>query len=305
MRLTKRLAAGRARLYGLGGAGIAAAAATLALATPASALGPAGPFQDCPVDLATFTSCLNTSTTSGSFTLGNATVPLTGTTTLQGGLLQVSLAQDELLGAIDGNTLIGPPLNVPGGLTGLMTPTGLGLIGFIFGELNTVTAQVQLAGPNPPGGATNASLFLSGLAGTGTAVALPVKVKLNNPLLGNTCYIGSDSNPIQLNLTAGTTTPPPPNTPITGNPGTQGFVGVPDGTQTVVALQSTGVSLVDNSFAVPGASGCGPIGLQFLVDLALDLKEGLPAAAGHNTAILNGSYLLASWGQIETANHNQ
>lgn len=305
MRLTKRLAGGRARLYGLGSTGIAAAAATLALATPASALGPAGPFQDCPVDLATFTSCVNTSTTSGSFTLGNATVPLTGTTTLQGGLNQITLSQENLLGAIDGNTLTGPALTVPGGLTGLMTPTGLGLIGYVFGAVNTVTAQVQLAGPNPPGGSTNANFFLSGLGGTGTAVSLPVKVKLNNPLLGNTCYIGSDSNPIQINLTAGTTAPPPPNTPITGNPGSQGIAFVPDGTQTVPALSTTGVSFVDNSFAVPGASGCGPVGLQFLVDLAVDLKEGLPAAAGHNTAILNGSYLVASWGSVLAANHNQ
>ena len=305
MRLIKRLAGGRARLCGLG---VIAGLASLVVVAPAGALplGPAGPFADCPVNVAEFTQCINTSTTSGSFTLGNATVPLTGLTTLQGGVLQTSLTQSSVLGALDGNTLIGPQLNVPGGLTGLMTPTGLGLIGYLFGAVNTVTAQVQLAGPNAVAQATNALLFPNSLlAGTGTAFQLPVKVHLSNPLLGNSCYIGSDSNPVTLHLTAGTTSPPPPNTPITGNPGTQGFAVEPVGDQAVGAISVTGTSLVDNSFAVPGATGCGPLPVQFLVDLALDLKEGLPAAAGHNTAILNGDVLLASWAGVQAATNSQ
>ena len=54
-------------------------------------------------------------------------------------------------------------------------------------------------------------------------------------------------------------------------------------------------TLVDNAFAVPAAKGCGntllpipiitPI-LQGIVSAAVNLKEGLPAAAGKNTAIM-------------------
>jgi hypothetical protein len=55
----------------------------------------------------------------------------------------------------------------------------------------------------------------------------------------------------------------------------------------IITLPET--SIVDNAFSAPLASGfCG--GLLFLiVTPAVDLKLGLPAAAGHNTAILNGS----------------
>ena len=51
-------------------------------------------------------------------------------------------------------------------------------------------------------------------------------------------------------------------------------------------------SLVDNSFSAPGVNGCAGI-LAPVVDLAVDLKAGLPSAAGKNTAIMNGSFLKA------------
>jgi hypothetical protein len=44
---------------------------------------------------------------------------------------------------------------------------------------------------------------------------------------------------------------------------------------------------VDNSFSAPGATGCGG-SLSLIVDLAVDADVGLPAAAGSNTAIMNG-----------------
>ena len=48
----------------------------------------------------------------------------------------------------------------------------------------------------------------------------------------------------------------------------------------------TGMTLVDNSFAVPGADNCGTEGI---LDEVLDLDKGLPSPAGSNTAILSGS----------------
>jgi hypothetical protein len=46
-----------------------------------------------------------------------------------------------------------------------------------------------------------------------------VKVRLENPFLGSECYVGSNSSPVVLNLTTGTTSPPAPNKPIKGTVG--------------------------------------------------------------------------------------
>ena len=50
------------------------------------------------------------------------------------------------------------------------------------------------------------------------------------------------------------------------------------------AFISTGVEVADNTFAVPGASGCGLLGA---LDAALDLKVGLPSASGKNSALID------------------
>jgi len=56
-----------------------------------------------------------------------------------------------------------------------------------------------------------AHLDLKNLGGAGPLVNLPLKVKLDNLLLGNACFIGSSSEPVTLNLTDGTTNPDLPN----------------------------------------------------------------------------------------------
>ena len=53
---------------------------------------------------------------------------------------------------------------------------------------------------------------------------MPVKVHLENPFLGKSCYVGSSSSPISWELTSGTTAPPGPNTPITGTVGEVEFL---------------------------------------------------------------------------------
>ena len=89
----------------------------------------------------------------------------------------------------------------------------------------------------------------------GTALKLPVKVHLENPLLGSECYIGSSAEPVTLNLTTGTTSPPEPNKPITGKLG-RIEAHVYEG---VTYLEITENTLVENAFAVPTATGCGGI----------------------------------------------
>ena len=104
-------------------------------------------------------------------------------------------------------------------------------------------------------------------------------MKLENPLLGNECYIGSNASPMTINLTTGATTPPPPNKSIHGKAGT--LSNRAGGAILVIGTDS----LVENAFAVPGANGCGQAGT---LDAQIDARLGIPAAAGRNTAILNG-----------------
>lgn len=239
--------------------GLAMTIAALVAAVPASAgLGQEYTvFADCPVNVPGVITCVYSKTTSGEFTLGSKTVAIDKEVILQGG---ISSLTPDLVPAADGNTLSRTPLTVPGGLVGV---AGLG------GE---VTATAELAGPVKLNGANL-------LTRSGTAVTLPLKVKLDNPVLGASCYIGSEAEPVEPHLTTGTTNPPAPNKPISGSVGNLTFAAG----ENISLLPST---LVDNAFSVPGVNGCGPVPL--VTDPVVDLAAGLPSAAGHNTAIMTG-----------------
>jgi hypothetical protein len=242
------------------GVTLLSAAAMLGAAAPAQAglQQEMAIFDDCPVNAPNVITCVYSPVTSGEFKLGSKTVAINKTVLLQGAISSVS---PDLVPAADGNTLSKTPLTVPGGLLGI---EGLG------GE---VTATAELAGPVELNGANL-------LKRSGTAVSLPLKVKLDNPLLLNRCYIGSESQPVTPLLTTGTTSPPGPNTPISGGVGKFSFAAG----QRITIVPA---SLVDNAFSVPGANGCGL--LPLLMDPLVDLVSGVPAAAGHNTAIMNGA----------------
>lgn len=258
----------------------------LALSSSAMAAAPTGdfaPFKYCPYQNTAVQTCLKSTITSGSFTLGNATVPITSSTpiVLQGGF-SFDGTTTWYNAANGGQTLQASPLKVPGGLIGLVNTGGwsgvlIDLFNAAVASVNDVYATAELAG-------SVKFDFLNYLIGSGTAIELPIKVHLTNPFLGSSCYIGSSSNPIRLKLTLGTTAPPPPNTPITGDPGVATTNS--DGSY----LKQSGQKLVDNAFSVPAASNCGYLLLDKLIITAgVNLKEGLPAAAGKNTAIQIGT----------------
>lgn len=262
--------------------------AMLALAAPAFAGKPTGEFANfsqCPVENSEVVTCVFGVTTSGEFTIGSTTVPLTKATTLQGGLIERG---NEIIfaEAANGETLSKTPQTVPGGLFKILAPKFLpGFLQEIFNEfinkgITGVTATTELVG-KPDLNPTNT------LTGKGTALTLPVRVHLENAFLGSGCYVGSASNPVVVNLTTGTTSPPLPNKPISGSPGEPEVKG---GGELLILRKN---SLVDNSFAAPEAEGCGGF-LSFLIDPAVDAELGLPSAAGHNTAILNGTQEIAS-----------
>jgi hypothetical protein len=244
-----------------------------ALATPT---GEFEVFAQCPLSNPDVTACINASTSSGEFTVGSRTVPIKHTIRLQGGLAENSeTGAVTFVGAANGETLSKTPQTVPGGLVGI---EGLG------GE---VTATTELAGPADSIGISETAL----LDETGTALSLPIKVKLSNPILGNSCYVGSNAHPIMLELTTGTTSPPKPNSPIKGARGEVALTGEYD----IVNFVKN--SLVNNSFAAPGVQGCGLI--PFLVDPIVDLDLAVPAPAGHNTAVLDGTIQLAGAGAVD------
>lgn len=271
-------------------AAVLTSVAVLGLVPQAFATKPTGEyvnFGDCPVSNPAVTTCLFGQTTSGEFNIGSTAVPLTKTITIQGGLAEVNENELRLVGATDGNTLSKTPQTVPGGLLKILAPEFFPeplkklFNEFINKGITGVTASTELVG--------EADLFpFAVLSGSGTGLSLPVRVHLENSFLGNNCFVGSKAHPVIVELTTGTTSPPPPNTPITGNPGEVEFKGVAGS-----ILIDKNNSLVDNSFAAPAAEGCGSqilFGLfTGIIDSAVDSEIGLPSASGHNTAILNGS----------------
>ena len=247
-------------------------------------------FADCPLSNSATNVCIFAQTESGEVTIGKKTVPITKTITLQGGVHNVENAEEEVLaqefiGAEDGNTLVKAAQPVPGGLAGLVNCTEISepiarlACKLVFENgLTGVTATTELAAPATSIGINNKNL----LNQEGTALSLPVKVKLDNPLLGSECYIGSSSSPVTLNLTDGTTSPPEPNKPISGKFGKLEFR---DNFNLSIVRENT---LVDNSFSAPAATGCGGL-LSSVIDPVVDAQLGLPSPAGTNTAIENNT----------------
>jgi hypothetical protein len=237
-------------------------------------------FAECPMNRVTITDCIYSVTEKGSFTLGNKTVPIENPVTLQGGF-EGEVPNIKFYGAENGDTLSKTPQPVPGGLLGLLNckaqtnPLIKGLCETALENgLTGVNATVELTGPSK--GLTNVKLNTENLIfREGTALELPGKIKLENPLLGGNCYIGSDKSPLVISLTTGT------SGALSGSAGTLTF----NGDFSIITI--AGSRLVNNTFAAPAASGCGGL-LSLLVDPVLNAVIGLPAASGKNSATLEG-----------------
>jgi hypothetical protein len=245
----------------------------------ASSHHPTGEFEqfgECPLNRETLTDCVYSVSTGGSFTVGKKTVPLVNPVTLQGGFEGVG-EEIKFYGAENGETLSKTPQPVPGGLVGVTAPTWWPkatqewfnkLISEGFTEVN---ATVELAAP-----ATSIKLSTENLLDRErTTLGLPVKVKLENAILGNNCYLGSNSNPIQINFT-------------TGSSGSlEGSFGVLTFNSEFTLITISGAKLVNGTFAAPGVTGCGGL-LSILVDPLVDTVLGTPSGEGKNTATLEG-----------------
>jgi hypothetical protein len=112
----------------------------------------------------------------------------------------------------------------------------------------------------------------------------PVEFHLINPLLGNSCYIGSADNPVVLNPDIVHDTsllvfmdPHPRYHPDTE------------------VLEIEGARATDTTFTAPGVTGCGPGGTaNIAVDTAIDTSVGLPTASGADNIVLKGTFYLGA-----------
>jgi hypothetical protein len=230
-------------------------------------------FSQCPLSNSELSGCLVARTEKGAIKIGNQEVPISMTQTLQAGLINLNAYEKEVVSPTFSKT----PQKVPGGLLGIKCAEikgegwfekGLRATCEYFFEhgLTAVYATTELAGK------VNLNEIALDLE-EGTALELPVKVKLENSLFGEECYVGSNSNPVTLALTTGTS----------GSlKGTKGTTSTKAGGRILVI---SGTKLVDTNFSAPEAKGCGIFGL---LDGIINSKLGLPASTG-NTAELIGT----------------
>jgi hypothetical protein len=267
-----------------------AALAALALSASAQAklTGAYTRFANCPYTNAEVKKCVHSVTESGEVVLGSKKVPIVNPVTLQGGVGTFNEAEGfaKFFAATNGVTLSKTPQPVPGGLAGLVNCNEISEPFLKFAcqltfenGLTGLNSTLELAKPASEIRINEAALALE----EGVALRMPVKVHLENPFLGSSCYVGSSSSPIIWNLTSGETSPPPPNTPIAGAGGEGEFL------ESGRILQLKNNKLVDNAWSAPGASGCGGFLVELVLNPIINAAAGLPAAAGKNTAILKGT----------------
>jgi hypothetical protein len=292
----------RSRRFVIAVAVMSLAALGMASAAMAEPKGEFKVFKQCPVGTAGVEGCLASRTESGEIKIGSTAVPIVATQTLQGGFGEANpeTGQQPFYAAKNGETFTKTPQKVPGGLAGLIKCNEIKNIllrisceAIFENGLTGVNAVTELAKPA-------SSIYLNEFAleeelpypPYPPALVLPVKIKLENPLLGGECYIGSNTEPIELALTTGATSPPAPNKSIKGKLGTL------KGKEKGKILVITGNTLVGNAFAVGKAHGCGLLGV---LDGLIESKLGLPSAAGKNTAVLNNTVEQANASAVETS----
>jgi hypothetical protein len=206
--------------------------------------------SDCPTSNPSVIGCVDIQNTSGNLNIKGFNVPLGPSLEIRGGF-NMELGFVPPRGT---NGFFSRPVEVPGGLLGIEWIPG-----------TTVLAITELAGPS--------SSIRIGFQPPRPSITVPIKVRLENLLLGMNCHIGSDSSPVMLHLVTEATNPPPPNRPIEGRYGSVRVIG---GTITI----SENIN-VDNAFAVPASSTCG-LGLG-LINAIVNARLQLPSAAGNNS----------------------
>jgi hypothetical protein len=259
------------------------AALSAASSATAAPTGEYAAFAECPTSNAELAACIVARAEGGkggSITFGKQTVPIENTQTLQGGFIEnPETGAMTFVAAANGNTLTKTAQKVPGGLSGLVNCTEISnkeerknCEAIFENKITGVYATVELAAPASDIGLNEENLE----AEMGTALSLPVKIKIENPLLGNECYIGSNSSPLIVELTSGTSGSLKGKLGEIGSRAEGGILVISDN------------SLVNNTVSVPGATGCGG-SFSSIIDKIVDARLAIPAAAPTNKVTLNGT----------------
>lgn len=256
---------------------LAALLTTLAFAGSASAklVGEFERFKFCPFQNLEVRRCTHAVTEGGEVVLGSKKSPIVNPVLLQGGLGKVNEEGFQpFFAATNGETLQKVPQPVPGGLLGLVPPENSPPLVAALVELAAengltgVNAILELARP-----ANEIKLSESHIAeAEGLGMKLPVKIRLDNPLLGSNCYIGSEKAPVWWELTS---------EPPIGKPGEVEFL------EEGRILKLSNNVIWDDSWAAPEADGCGGVLLSALIDPVINAASGLPDP--ENTAILENT----------------
>jgi hypothetical protein len=234
----------------------------------------------------------------GQFTVGPITVPLAKQITLQYGIAIGEPPEDEefYIAPTHGAEAIAPtPEKVPGEPIAHISATEQEELGwpeslkYSYAQaqkhhtVKTVYETIEQAGNNIHTSIDNI------LTEKGNGVEVGVKIKGENrwlSQLGDVCYIGSTAEPIMQDLTSGEST-----SPLTGETvhGTRGEIEFSHEASEAIETHS---DLVDNTYAVPGASCTGPYAA--FVSATIDREFGIPAVAGASVTELKGTLYLSS-----------
>ncbi len=261
-----------------------------ALATPRGIF---ARFAQCPTGMSGVQLCNYGEVVGGELSIGKLGIPFNGRMVFQGGDVSTGTINKYFMVPGSSGEIISPnELQIPGGLKALMSCPQAGCPGLANTSNGVYITIKSIASHQTPAILNLAAAVLE----ERTAMVLPVRLQLHNPTLGNACYIGSEAHPIELQLTDGTTSPPPPIQPIRGKGGEASEVEEDGYGLTVLA----GARLVDNTFTVPAATGCGGR-LSWLVDIEIDHALGLPSPPGRNAATLLANVDLAEVGNVRAS----
>lgn len=244
-------------------AALTALASMAIFASVAEAATPVAPYQDfagCPshAENPFAAECIKFTFSGGHIGFGNREVPVTNPIVLRGAYEQIN---GNFVYNAEGG-IVPVQQTVPGGLIGM---TGLKWLDEFLGSQEQLKLYATVEAAGQPGSVYEESLLV------------PIKIHLRNPALGSSCYVGSNANPIELNLEISE------------------FAGElePEAGRPSVLTSSAPGQRVADGYSVPGATGCAlTIGSKSIsIDGLVNSAYALPSAS--NETVLGYTLSLA------------